>query len=245
MKLSEINNDFIKSTLSDMNAEELLKWSFDNFADRVAVGTSFQLTGTVIVDMALNISKDFRIFTVDTLRLHDETYKAISDVEKKYGIEVEKFTPDKSKVEDMVNRFGEFLFFDSKARQEYCCEIRKVEPNKRALETLDVWISGIRGDQSASRANTKKAELLKIDDRKILKINPLIDWTESQVKEYIKKNNLPYNSLFDKGFDSIGCVICSTPLNEGEAPRSGRWRWQNLEENNKECGIHLPNKGEK
>lgn len=246
MELKDINSDYLESTLEGMTAEEILRWSFENFTDRVAIGTSFQLTGSVIVDIALKISKDFRIFTVDTLRLHEETYKTISDVERKYGIKIEKFLPKEDKVKDMVDRFGEYLFFDSKARQEYCCEVRKVEPNNRALDTLDVWISGLRADQSESRKNNKKIEFIEKSGRKILKINPLFDWTEEKIRDYLKENNVPYNSLFDSGYDSIGCEICSTPLNDGEEPRSGRWRWQNLsEKNNKECGIHLPDKGEK
>lgn len=246
MDIKDINNDFIESTLQEMGGEELLKWSFDNFGNRVAIGTSFQLTGSVIVDMAIKVSKDFRVFIVDTLKLHDETYKALSNIESKYGIKVEKFLPKDDKVEDMISRFGEFLFFDSIAKQEYCCGVRKVEPNSRAVETLDVWISGLRSDQSANRKNTTKVELVEINDRTVLKINPLLDWTEASVRDYLKENNVPYNVLFDQGYDSIGCKICSTPLNDGEKPRSGRWRWQNQDENdNKECGIHLPNKGDK
>jgi len=245
MQISDINNDFIESSLSSMDAEEILKWSFENFGTRAAIGSSFQLTGSVIIDITSKTGLDFRVFTVDTLRLHDETYKVMEEVESKYGIKVERFAPDKEKLDSMVSRFGEYLFFDSKAKQEYCCEVRKVEPNDRALDTVDVWISGLRNDQSKSRKNISKVEMVVIKGRDVLKINPLVNWSVDEIKKYIADNNVPYNKLFDEGYDSIGCTICSTPLNEGEAPRSGRWRWFNGSDDNKECGIHIPKKGGK
>lgn len=226
--------------LDAMSSAELICWAFSNFKERAAIGTSFQLTGTVIIDLASKcVDTDYRVFTVDTLRLHPETYDAVMACEKKYGIKVERFLPDPQKLKDMVNRFGEHLFFMDKAKQEYCCEVRKVEPNNRALKTLDCWITGLRNDQSVNRSTLKKASVVTVEGRKILKLNPLVDWDTGKVWGYIKDNKLPYNWLFDQGYDSIGCVICSTPLVEGEAPRSGRWRWFNKCDDKKECGIHL------
>lgn len=244
MRFEDLTEDFLRGTLDKMSAEELIKWAFENFGKKAAIGTSFQLSGSVIIDIASKEAEKFRVFTVDTRRLHPETEEAICAAEERYGISIERFKPDEGRVKEMVERFGEYLFFDDKAKQEYCCNIRKVEPNTQALETLSVWITGLRRDQSADRKNAPKTEVLSEWDHKILKINPLIDWTADDVWNYLRKNDVSYNTLFDKGYDSVGCVICSTPLNEGEAPRSGRWRWFNGSDDKKECGIHIPKKGE-
>jgi len=237
MKIKDITENIL-GKLNSMSAEDLIKWAFDTFGDRAAIGTSFQLTGTVMVDLASKHVKKFRVFTIDTLRLHPETYDAIKASEKKYGLTIERFTPDDGTLKSMLERFGEYLFFMDKAKQEYCCFVRKVEPNKRALKTMDVWITGLRKDQSDYRKTVPKASLVEEDGRKILKLSPLADWSTEKIWQYIKENNLPYNKLFDKGYDSIGCIICSTPLVKGEPPRSGRWRWFHEEDDNKECGIH-------
>jgi len=237
MKMEEITKDTLNK-LNVMPAEELIKWAFENFGDRAAIGTSFQLTGTVIIDLASRQLKRFRVFTIDTLRLHNETYGAIKAAEEKYRLNIERYIPDKGLLKGMLERFGEYLFFMDKAKQEYCCYVRKVEPNRRALKTLDVWITGLRRDQSDFRKAVPKAEVVEEDGRKILKLNPLTDWDTEKIWQYIKENNLPYNKLFDMGYDSIGCIICSTPLVKGEPPRSGRWRWFSKEDDNKECGIH-------
>ena len=237
MKIEDIKKDMVDK-LNAMSAEELLKWAFDNFGDRAAIGTSFQLTGTVIIDLASKYTKRFRVFTIDTLRLHPETYDAIKAAEKKYGLKIERFTPDGSALKNMLDRFGEYLFFMDKAKQEYCCMVRKVEPNKRALKTLNVWITGLRKDQSDYRKTVEKAAIIEEDGRKILKLSPLADWDMAKIWQCIKENNLPYNKLFDMGYDSIGCIICSMPLVKGEPLRAGRWRWFNKQDDKKECGIH-------
>jgi phosphoadenosine phosphosulfate reductase len=184
--------------------------------------------------------KSFRVFTIDTHRLYPETYDIIRTTEERYGIEIEKFMPDENILKSMIDRFGEYLFFIDKAKQEYCCFVRKIEPNRRALATLDVWITGLRNDQSEHRRKLKKASIIEEEGRKVLKLNPLVDWTIESVWKYIKKEKLPYNVLFDWSFDSVGCIVCSTPLLKGEPPRAGRWRWFNIlkEEYKKECGIH-------
>ncbi|HAG52043.1 MAG TPA: phosphoadenylyl-sulfate reductase, partial [Deltaproteobacteria bacterium] len=180
MKIEDIKKDMLDK-LNAMSAEELLKWAFDNFGDRAAIGTSFQLTGTVIIDLASKYTKRFRVFTIDTLRLHPETYDAIKAAEKKYGLKIERFTPDGSALKNMLDRFGEYLFFMDKAKQEYCCMVRKVEPNKRALKTLNVWITGLRKDQSDYRKTVEKAAIIEEDGRKILKLSPLADWDMAKI----------------------------------------------------------------
>ncbi len=242
MKIGDISKDTIKR-LNAMSAEELIVWAFENFGERAAIGTSLQLTGTVILHMASRHFKTFRAFTIDTHRLYPETYDMIRKTEERYGIKIEKFMPDESALKSMIDRFGEYLFFIDRAKQEYCCYVRKVEPHRHALATLEVWITGLRNDQSEHRKKMKKASIIEEGGRKILKLNPLIEWTIQSVWKYIKEKKLPYNVLFDWDFDSVGCVICSTPLLKGEPPRAGRWRWFNLlkEKDKKECGIHASN----
>lgn len=222
---------------------ELLKWVFTKYGDRAAIGTSLQLTGSVLIDMTSKLGIPFRVFTLDTLRLHPESYALIETFEKRYGITIERFTPDPVKLEKMVKQHGEYLFFDAKEKQEYCCFIRKVEPNERALATLDAWVTGLRRDQSDERKNTPRASLMTSGGREILKLSPLAHWDEARVRQYIKDNDVPYQKLFDEGYDSIGCIICSTPTRPGEPKRAGRWRWFNATDDKKECGIHL-DKGE-
>ena len=233
--------------LDELNAkspEDLLRWAWATYGDRVGIITSFQDTGTVIIDLASKVTPGMRVLTVDTLRLHPETYALLEEIEKHYGIAIERFTPDPDALSRMVRQHGEYLFFDSKAKQEHCCAVRKVEPNIRALRTIDVWITGLRQDQSDMRAETPKASYVPTDWGSLVKIAPLADWDSAQVKDYIAENNVPYNKLYDQGYSSIGCTICSTPTLPHESPRAGRWRWFNeMHADDKECGIHSNTSG--
>ena len=151
----------------------------------------------------------------------------------------------------MVRDHGESIFFDSKAKQEYCCKIRKVDPNNKILDTLDVWITGLRADQSDARSQIERLEIIQHTqqdgkERPLLKVTPLIAWTEEQVKEYARTNNVPVHKLLEMERDgwhyaSLGCIICTTPVNSHETRRAGRWRWfnQQLNDDHKECGIHI------
>lgn len=225
--------------LSEMGPEDLLRWASATYGDRAGIVTSFQDTGTVIIDMASKVAPGLRVLTVDTLRLHPETYALMDEIETRYGVTIERFGPEAHALERMVRKHGEFLFFDSKAKQEFCCSIRKVEPNIRALQTIDVWITGLRQDQSDARADTPKASYVRGDWSTLVKIAPLAEWDTARVKEYLDENDVPYNSLYDQGYTSIGCMICSTPTLPNEAVRAGRWRWFNqLYKDDKECGIH-------
>lgn len=225
--------------LNAMPPEALLRWAYAHYGSRAGIITSFQNTGTVMIDMANRVAPDLRVLTVDTLRLHPETYALMEEIEARYGIAIERFKPDPDRVDKMVAQHGEYLFFDSKSKQEFCCSVRKVEPNVRALETVDVWITGLRQDQSENRSETPKASYQPTEWGTVLKLAPLVDWSEGEVWDYIRQYDVPYNKLYDQGYRSIGCVICSTPVLPHEAPRAGRWRWFNqLDENDKECGIH-------
>lgn len=231
--------------LNSLDPEELLKWAYTQHGDRSGIMTSFQKTGCIMIDMAQRIAPGLRVITVDTLRLHQETYDFINTIEARYGIEVERFKPDPERLEEMIKRHGEHLFFESPSKQEHCCHIRKVEPNQRALATLDVWITGLRRDQSVYRMHTQRATMINQDGHKVFKLCPLADWTEEQVRTYINEHKVPCNPLYESGYTSISCAICTTPTRPGEDARAGRWRWFNSlkDEHNKECGMHIAGSG--
>jgi phosphoadenosine phosphosulfate reductase len=184
--------------------------------------------------MISKLDKNARIFTLDTGRLFPETYDLIARTNKHYGINIEIFFPDTAQVEKMVNEKGIDLFYKSVENRKLCCNIRKQLPLKRAFKGLEVWICGLRREQSITRFSTPLVEW--DEGNNMIKLNPLFDWTEKQVWDYIKKNNVPYNTLHDKGFPSIGCQSCTRAVKDGDDIRSGRWWWEEPE--NKECGIH-------
>ncbi|MBI1317567.1 MAG: phosphoadenylyl-sulfate reductase [Candidatus Hydrogenedens sp.] len=230
--------------LRDMGPEDMFRWALAHHGPRAGIVTSFQDTGCVMIDMMSKVAPGLRVMTVDTLRLHEETYALMREVEQRYGLTVERFTPDPARLKRMVAQHGEYLFFDDKAKQEYCCKIRKVEPNDAALETLDVWFTGLRRDHSEFRQETPKAQLINRNGRKLLKLAPLADWDKERIDAYSEEHGVPKNALYEKGYTSIGCVICTTPTLPHEHARAGRWRWFNyLDEDNKECGIHIGGSG--
>jgi phosphoadenylyl-sulfate reductase (thioredoxin) len=183
--------------------------------------------------------------TTPTVQERQETHDLMIALEEKYAIKIERFYPDPQRLEKMLRNHGEYLFFDSREKQELCCAVRKVEPNERALETVDVWITGLRRDQSKGRQSIPKIARVERNGRAIIKIAPLMDWTEQQVTAYMTENEVYYNRLYDKGYTSIGCAICSTPTLPDEDKRAGRWRWWNHLNlaDHKECGIHAAGSG--
>ncbi|MFP6590868.1 MAG: phosphoadenylyl-sulfate reductase [Candidatus Latescibacterota bacterium] len=231
-----------------MDALPVLRWATDTFeADRIVLNTSFQYSGVAMIHMAVEAGLRLRFATIDTLRLHPETYAFLREVEDRYGIDIEVQRPETDQLQGMVRRFGEYLFFDSKTLQEYCCQIRKVKPNEQLLMTVDCWVSGMRRDQSDHRRDTPKAMTVGEygSRRQILKLNPMVDWGEDRLLSYIEDNNIPRHPLYDQGYKSIGCFICSTPVSDSEDQRAGRWRWFNSDdrvdpEEAKECGLHIP-----
>lgn len=244
--MPKIDQNFIAELEKIEDPSLLMKEIFTRFGDRAAIGTSGQLTGTVMIDLACAAGVKPRVFTIDTLRLFKETYELFDAIEKKYGVKVERIQPDPAKIKAMIQKDGEYLFFDSKEKQEYCCHLRKVEPNDRVLNTLDVWLTGLRADQSKGRAATPRFETIKEgkDKRPLLKVAPLVHWTEKQLWDYIKAHDVPVHPLLTWNqdgwyYESLGCVICTTPIGPHEPRRAGRWRWFNaLDPENKECGLH-------
>lgn len=220
--------------LNLMTSEEAMRYLMDKYGDRIALSSSLSLEDQVITHMMLSIRKNARIFTLDTGRLFPETYSLIDKTNMKYGIKMEIYFPDHEKVEAMTRKHGVNLFYESIEKRKECCNVRKIEPLNRALSTLDVWVCGLRCEQSITRGDMKMVE--KDPYSNVIKFNPLIDWSLKDVTDYIKANNIPYNPLHDKGYPSIGCQPCTRPVAEGEDIRSGRWWWEDPDK--KECGLH-------
>ena len=217
-------------------AEEVLKFALKKFGNKVALASSFGAEDVVLIDLISKIDKNANIFTLDTKRLHKETYEVAERIKKEYGVKIKVYFPDKKKVEELERTKGLFSFRESIENRKECCNIRKVEPLKRALAGLDAWITGLRREQVVTRANIHKIEIDEAHNN-IIKFNPLADWTEKQVWSYIKKNDVPYNKLHDKNFPSIGCEPCTRAIKPGEDFRAGRWWWEKPEK--RECGLHI------
>jgi len=215
--------------------QEVLKWSLDSLHPRIAMASSFGAEDVVVIDMMMKINPKSRIFTLDTGRLNQETYDVMDEIRKKYNVNIEVMFPDQNEVEQMVSVNGFNLFYDNVGNRKLCCGIRKVHPLNRILSTLDGWITGLRADQTEVRSNANKLELDE-QHNAIVKINPIIEWTWEQTWDYIKKNDIPYNKLHDKGFPSIGCEPCTRAIKSGEPLRAGRWWWES--DSQKECGLH-------
>lgn len=217
------------------SSEEVLRWSLDKFHSRIALASNFGAEDVALIDMLCKIHSKPRIFTIDTGRLHQETYTLMDVIRERYGIKIDVYFPQTKNVQDMGQKYGLNPFYKNSELRRLCCEIRKVEPLVRMLSGLDAWITGLRREQSPSRANIKKIEVDTLN-RGIIKVNPIADWTIDQVWKYIRDNNIPYNKLYDEGYTSIGCAPCTRPIKPGEDPRAGRWWWE--QDAIKECGLH-------
>jgi len=230
------------SFLENKSTEELLTWAFKTHGERCAVGTSLQKTGIAIIDIASRIVDNFRVFFVDTLEFPKETYELLEEVEELYSINIERYTPDKKSLDSLFQAHGQHPYYASFGR-EYCCKVRKVDPNEKALKTIDIWISGLRASQSSHRKkNSKKFELIYRRKRPILKINPLLDWSDEDLEAYSKEHKLPYNKLYDycspygERYHVLGCKCCHIPVLPGKDNRSGKFPWEG---GAKECGLHV------
>ena len=214
-------------------ASQILTWAIETYGDSFAIATSFQREDMVIVDLASRIAPGIRVFTLDTGRLPEETYRMMDTVRDRYDLRVEVVFPDREEVERMVRRRGPNLFRESIEQRHMCCDVRKVRPLERKLQELRAWATGLRRDQAATRANVPKVE--EVAGR--IKISPLADWTAQQVDEYTRRNGVPVHPLYESGYASIGCAPCTRAIGPGEDERAGRWWWE--EQAHKECGIHF------
>jgi len=228
-RIAALNNQFAGS-----GPGEILSWFTNEFSGKIAFSTSLGPEDQVITYLLSSLKLAVKIFTLDTGRLFQETYDLMEITRKKYGIDLRVYFPEPTSVEEMVNTKGPNLFYESIENRRLCCHIRKKEPLNRALAGMDVWITGMRKDQSVTRTGSA---LIEYDpELEIIKVNPLIDWTREMVWQYIGQEKIPVSELHQKGYPSIGCQPCTRAVQPGEDERSGRWWWELPQF--KECGIH-------
>jgi len=226
--------DELKAYGKDLDAVSLLTYFLDRFEGKIVLTSSMAAEDQVLTDMIVKINPATEILTLDTGRLPQETYDVIAATQKRYGIKIRVLFPDYTLVEGMIAKHGVNLFYDSVHNRKLCCHVRKIEPLKRALKDMDIWICGLRKEQSVTRT---ALEPIQWDEQfGLIKLSPLLDWSTKQVWEYIRKNNVPYNALHDQGYPSIGCAPCTRAVAPGEDIRAGRWWWEQPE--HKECGLH-------
>ncbi|HTF83150.1 MAG TPA: phosphoadenylyl-sulfate reductase [Cellvibrio sp.] len=234
-----INLVDLDAELQTQSPRKILKHALAHF-DNIAISFS-GAEDVVLVDMAVSMKPDIQVFTLDTGRLHAETYRFIDKVREHYGIRIDVLSPDGEALRRFVGEKGLFSFYQD-GHQE-CCGIRKIEPLRRKLHTLDAWITGQRKDQSpGTRAGIPVIQndtTFARPGATLTKFNPLANWSSQDVWDYIRGNNLPYNELHDRGFISIGCEPCTKPVGPGQHEREGRWWWE--EATKKECGLHGEN----
>lgn len=231
--------DHLKQELQGKNPRKILRAALEHY-DNIAISFS-GAEDVVLIDMAVKIRKDIPVFSLDTGRLHPETYRFIEKVRKHYQIDIELLTPDRETLDKFVKNKGLFSFYED-GHQE-CCGIRKVEPLRRKLRTLDAWITGQRKDQSLeTRQNISEVEIdttFSSPDHPLVKFNPLLNWNSAQVWDHIEAFQVPFNALHERGYISIGCEPCTRPVLPNQHERAGRWWWES--ENKKECGLHAGN----
>lgn len=207
----------------------------DLFGSKAALSSSLSWEDQLISHAIFSQKTSIRVFTLDTGRIFPETYSVLNSTRERYHREIEVYFPATEKVQELVTKKGASSFYESLENRKECCFIRKVEPLNRALEGVQVWITGLRAEHSESREGL---EIVEWDEsRGLIKLNPLIYWTLDEVKEEIKKHNIPYNVLHDRGFVSIGCQPCTRAIQPGDAFRAGRWWWE--DKSGKECGLHV------
>jgi phosphoadenosine phosphosulfate reductase len=219
--------------IDSLSFQESLEVLANLFPGSVVFSSSLGQEDQVITDMILKNRIPIKIFTIDTGRLFNETYELLEKINARHTANISVYFPEAVSVEQFVNTKGINSFYESVENRKECCHIRKVEPLNRALTGAKVWITGLRAEQSANRKNLPIIEW--IEEKELYKFNPLINWSYEDVMDYLKKFDVPYNVLHDKGFLSIGCAPCTRAIQPGEYPRAGRWWW---EASQKECGLH-------
>ncbi len=224
----------LEELLKHASVEDGLQKVAALYPGKVKFSTSLGQEDQVLTDMICRNSIDISIFTLDTGRLFNETYELLEKTELRYKKKIEVFFPKAKEVQEMVNKNGINLFYNSVEERKMCCNIRKVEPLNRALSGASVWVTGLRSSQTTLRHELPLIEW--IPEKQMIKYNPLLHWSYDEVIEYIQLYSVPYNPLHDKGFISIGCAPCTRAIEPGEDPRAGRWWW---ESSHKECGLHV------
>lgn len=228
------NIDLLNEQWTRLSAEEIIEKALGLFGDKITFATSLGAEDQVITYMISKINKSANVITLDTGRVFPETYDLLHRTVNRYGIAINSYYPDTTQVEEMVNTKGINLFYESIENRKLCCHVRKIIPLRRALQGKDAWMTGLRREQSVTRTDLKIVEWDAANG--LIKINPLLEWSEEQVWEFIKSNDIPYNKLHDQGFPSIGCQPCTRAIEKGEDLRAGRWWWEMPD--SKECGLH-------
>lgn len=218
----------------NLSIDEVLNEIVNHFGDKAAFSTSLSWEDQVITHHIFSNNLPIRVFTLDTGRLFPETYNVLNRTIDRYKKNIEVFFPRHEKVQEMITQKGPLSFYASLENRKECCFLRKVEPLNRALEGVECWITGLRSEHSENRKDMCIIE--KDEQRGIIKVHPIFNWTLDKVKAEIKENNIPYNVLHDKGFVSIGCQPCTRAVKDGEDFRAGRWWWEQSDK--KECGLH-------
>lgn len=228
----------IKSDLNEADARSIIQYIDQNFAEKAVFSTSFGIEDQVLTHFLALENAKINIFTLDTGRLFPETYYVWNRTLDLYNLNIKAFYPQTQAVEQLLETKGPSSFYNSVDDRKECCHIRKIEPLKRAIYGYQVWITGIRAEQSINR---DQMEFVEWDEQnQIIKIHPLYNWSLNDVEKYLKDNFVPYNPLHDKGFVSIGCQPCTRAVQEGEDFRAGRWWWE--DKSKKECGLHVTHK---
>ena len=233
LKLNELSNQLSGRAISDS-----LRILATRFPGKMIFTTSFGIEDQVITHTIFKNNLPIDVATLDTGRLFPETYRVFSETIIKYNKKIDVYYPDYKDVENLLTAKGPFSFYESKENRLECCRIRKVVPLNRALKGMECWVSGIRSSQSDNRTGMNELEY--DEERNLYKFHPLFFWSPEDVENYIKENRIPYNSLHDKGFPSIGCEPCTRAVIKGQDLRSGRWWWEN--DGPKECGCHVREK---
>ncbi|WP_316809705.1 phosphoadenylyl-sulfate reductase [Pedobacter heparinus] len=224
----------IAERIKELDPVEALRYFADQFPGKIVFSTSFGWEDQVITHMIFANDIPIKVFTLETGRLFPETYYVWNRTLEIYKKPIHAYFPQAQALQEMVDKKGPSSFYESVENRKECCGIRKVEPLRRALKGNDLWVTGIRSEQSVNRHDMANLEW--DEQNQMIKFHPIFFWSLEEVKEYIKKNNIVYNTLHDKGFPSIGCAPCTRAVREGEDFRAGRWWWE--DQSKKECGLH-------
>jgi phosphoadenosine phosphosulfate reductase len=227
----------LNEEFSSMSEIEVLSALSQRHIDKIVFSTSFGKEDQAITHMIAKSVLPIKLFTLDTGRLFKETYSVWDATIQKYKVKIHTYFPDAKRVEDFISTNGPNSFYDGVENRKLCCTIRKVEPLKRALIGNEIWVTGIRAEQSDNRLQTEKFEFDAVNN--IIKYHPILNWTFDQLEDYVDQNNVPINKLHKENFVSIGCQPCTRAIKEGESFRDGRWWWEN--KSTKECGLHMNN----
>lgn len=227
----------LKTDLAALDARQIIQYIADTYGDKAVFSTSFGIEDQVITHLLAEVQAKTSIFTLETGRLFPETYYVWNRTLEKYKLPIQAYYPNTAAVERLVSEKGPSSFYDSVENRKECCYIRKIEPLKRAIQGFEIWITGIRAEQSANREDM---DFIEWDEaNQIIKIHPLFHWTLADVEDFLKLHHVPYNPLHDKGFPSIGCQPCTRAIQPGDDFRAGRWWWE--DKSKKECGLHATN----